>query len=258
MMRHKTTELIDPAELTVNQSTQRPLNEGFARKIANDFNPDAFGRPVVSYRNGKKYILDAQHRVAAYRMSGRTADIECDVYYGLTEAEEAELFLSLNTKKAPQLVAKFKVGVTAGQSPEVEISETLARHGLTVGNGRARGRISQVAALYRMEKRGGVAHMDDVLGVYREAFGSDAFDSVVLDGLSLFLTRYGNEIDPFRLIDRLLQERGGIHGLMQGARRMKDSHGIGKADAMAASIVRVYNKGRGGKKVADWLLNTNF
>ena len=73
---------------------QRRFRSELAEKIAKDFDERIANEPKVSQRDGRYFVFDGQHTIAAReaRNGGKPLPILCKVYMGLTEKEEALLF----------------------------------------------------------------------------------------------------------------------------------------------------------------------
>ena len=83
------------AQLKIPRTTyQRELNEDRVRRIAAEFDERIANEPKVSCRDGRYYVFDGQHTIAARKLlnGGRDLPIRCKVFYGLTESDEALLF----------------------------------------------------------------------------------------------------------------------------------------------------------------------
>ena len=81
--------------LEVPRSTyQRKLKPQRAKRIAKAFDERIANEPKVSLRNGRYYVFDGQHTIAAReeRNGGKPLPILCKVYMGMTESDEAMLF----------------------------------------------------------------------------------------------------------------------------------------------------------------------
>src|SRR5699024_7018654 len=87
--------MINSKMLEVPRGTyQRELNIHRVRKIVARFDPRLVNPPKVSYRNGRYYVFDGQHTVAALKLlnGGKDLMVRCHIYRGLSESEEALLF----------------------------------------------------------------------------------------------------------------------------------------------------------------------
>lgn len=99
---------------------QRTPNSNRIRKIMNEYDPHR-DRPIeVSYRDGKYWCFDGQHRTRVHELMGNET-ILAQVHYGLTYHDEAALFArqhenvqSINSKD------RWNAAVASGtKSPEV-------------------------------------------------------------------------------------------------------------------------------------------
>lgn len=80
--------------MKISPLAQRELNSARVDHLVAEFDPDQFGTPTVSERDGWFFVIDGQHRVeAARRALGPDQHIQCWVYSDLAEADEAELDL---------------------------------------------------------------------------------------------------------------------------------------------------------------------
>jgi len=87
---------------------QRPVRQHDVDRIVREWRSDLFDLPVVNYRDGRFFLVDGQHRVAALRQrnGGRDMMILCKVYNGLTYEQEAELVYLLDQSKRPLSAAQ--------------------------------------------------------------------------------------------------------------------------------------------------------
>lgn len=87
-----------PKVMKTDPLYQRELSQKRITKVVDDWDYDLVNTPKVSQRtDGKYYIFDGQHTVAAWSMhEGENVPILCKVYTGLTWEEEKTLFLKQN------------------------------------------------------------------------------------------------------------------------------------------------------------------
>ena len=79
--------MINSDKLEVPRSTyQRELVLEEVIDISNHFNECIANEPKVSFRDGRYFVFDGQHTVAArvHRNGGNPLPILCKVYFGLT------------------------------------------------------------------------------------------------------------------------------------------------------------------------------
>lgn len=245
-------------QLSINPVTQREFRPAWAAQILNEFDPAKAQMLHVSRRSdGTLYIIEGQHTAWAEReMYGEGHKRKAFVYDGLTEDQEAELFLSLNNKKAVDGMARFKVGVTAGRVVECDIDRIVRHQGCTIGYSDKSNAIAAVGALTQIYTKFGPRVLSSTVSVIRDSFSEGGYERPILLGISAVIARYP-DIDTVRLVHRLAAERIGWKGVIQKVNRVKDGMGVTLADAAPAAIVEIYNSGRGGKKLPSWFRETD-
>jgi hypothetical protein len=239
--------------MRVNPLAQRGLNQARVNQLAASFDIEQMGAPVASHRGDWFYLVDGQHRVAALKLwLGRWEDqqIQCWTYEGLSEAQEAELFLKQNDTLTVGAFSKFKVSVQAGRDTEADVDRIVRALGLRIARGS--GGISAVATLRRVYARGGPAVLSRALRIIRDAYGEAGLDGPVIDGISLLCQRYDGDLSEQRAIQRLSAAHGGVSGLVSRAGQLRQSTGSAPAQCVAAAAVEVINRGTGGRKLPGW------
>jgi hypothetical protein len=240
-------------QMRVNPLAQRDLNQARVSKLAAAFDPEQMGTPTVSHRGSWYYLIDGQHRIAALKLwLARWEDqqVQCWCYEGLTEAQEAEVFLKLNDTLPVRAFAKFKVSVQAGRDAEADVDRIVRALGLRVARGS--GGISAVATLRRVYARGGPAVLSRALRIIRDAYGEAGLDGPVIDGIALLCQRYDGDLSEQRAVERLSSAHGGVSGLISRAGQLRVSTGSAAAQCVAAAAVEVINRGSGGRKLPGW------
>jgi hypothetical protein len=261
-------EWIRAADIDVETLAQRPLDPRWAKHIADTFDPDKLGFPVVCViptRGGERYITpDGQHRIKAVMMAlGEDQLVQCEVIRGVTLQQAAKIFRGRNSVKAVKPVDRFLVGLTAGDEECQAIAAAVESFGLSIGRVTRDGIISSVASLqwiYRGDKSRGngknTIPLRRTLGVATQAWGkaSDARAGDVLKGIGAVVLRHGDVLDYDALEHRLRQFRGGAMGLLGAGRGVREAFGGSVANGVAARVVREYNKGRRtGNKLPEWM-----
>jgi hypothetical protein len=141
--RRFTVETLPANMLEVDPGVQRKLNEGRVARIAADFHESALGVFVVSARTDpapytgpkpvRHIVLDGQTRLHALRKFAGTdttaMPVVCQIYRGLTRAEEAEIFITHNDRAAVRKIDLFRLALVAGQDWAVELDAIVSRHG---------------------------------------------------------------------------------------------------------------------------------
>jgi hypothetical protein len=231
------------AQMRISERAQRAHNSPASRKlishIADHFDPDLFETPVVNLRDGVYYVMEGGHRyLALVEMGYEDQQVQCWVYTGLSEAEEAGMFLSLNDKKAISGMAEFKIALVAGRLVQCDIERIVLAAGLKIGNGHEA--IGCVSALTKTYHRGAKVLQQTVETLYA-AYGYAGFSSKVVEATGMFLATYEGQVD----LDRLKKTLAGLHlnvtGLLQRGEKIRLRYGHNQAVSIAAAMVEVYN-----------------
>ena len=79
--------------LTSGLPYQRPVNPKEVERLIREWDERLLDPITVSFRDGKFYVVDGQHRISAMREmnGGRGIMVNCKVYNGLTYEQEADL-----------------------------------------------------------------------------------------------------------------------------------------------------------------------
>jgi hypothetical protein len=233
--------------MRVNEEAQRTYRETHAREYADNFDLEALGYPVVSHRNDLYFIVDGQHRVKALRLIGwEDQQIECECFEGLTEEEEAELFLKRNKRRAVRAFENFMVAVKAGREAECDVNRIVLSQGLKVSEDRMDGCIQAVTALMYTYTHYGAATLAKTLRIARDAYAKDpeAFRGVVLQGLGVVCGQYDGKLDEQVAVRQLTKVPGGPLGLVGRAQIIKRQWGKAMYACVAAQIVEFINQGQ--------------
>lgn len=249
------------AKVKVNPLAQREINPSRVAKLASEFDPEQLGSPTVNHREDHFWIIDGQHRIAALKDwlgDWETQQVQCWCYEGLTEEEEAEIFLKLNDTLAVHAFAKFRVGVQAGRTDETEVDRIVRQCLLRVSQDKGDGAIGAVGTLMRVYRRGGAQSLARTLLIIRDAYGDAGLDASVIEGIGLLCNRYNGDLDDAKLVTKLAAAHGGVNGLLGKAENLRKSTGNVRAHCVAAAAVEINNAGRGGKKLPSWWKGEEF
>lgn len=238
-------------EVHTNPRAQRELRPGWAATIAADFDPDRFTPPLLSLRHGKFYVVDGQHRFEAMRLMGwEEQQVQCWVYEGISEAEEADLFLWHNNRKSISSFDSFRIGVTAERAEEVDIDRIVRAVGLKVAVG-ADGGIGATTALRKVYANG-PATLTRTLKIVHNSYGDDGLRGEVIEGIGRLCARWNGELDDGAAIAKLSTARGGLGALNTRAAVARKALGKPIAECYAAAATDIINSGKGGKKLPGW------
>jgi hypothetical protein len=220
-----------------------------------------FGLPVVNKRTDDTwyYCVDGQHRIAAVKSwlgaEWEKQSVTCRLYEGMTEKEEAKMFLILNDTLTVSSFSKFLVGVTAGDKVACAIKKITEAGGLSITREKIPGALSAVATLVRVYNRADGPTLARCLHISHDAFGDPGLVTPVIDGIARVCERYNGTIDDATAISRLSSMRGGVGALLARAELVRQQLGKPLADCVAAATIEALNArrgGRGGKLPSYW------
>lgn len=242
--------------MRVPQMAQRELKQGRVDHIVANMDLEQIGTPTVNKRGGLYYVIDGQHRIAAYKAwvgeGWENQQIQCWSYEGLDEREEAERFLKLNDTLTVQAFDKFRVGLNAERTEEVAIDAVVHNAGLSISQSQAEGSIGAVGTLRRVFRRDGAANLSRALGIIRDAYGTPGLDAPVIDGMGMLCGRYNGDLDTEKAVRLLSSAAGGVGGLMGRAYGLKHQTKAPLNQCVAAAAVDLINRGKGGRKLPSW------
>jgi hypothetical protein len=229
--------------------SQRTPNVKWARRIADEFDPDKFEPPIVTLPNGSGdyHIVEGQHRKMAVEMLwGPNEMIPCRVLNQTDPARAAEIWLGINEgRKKPRAVPAFKVAVTARREPELSINKLVNRLGFSVAEHKSAETLTAVSALISIWGRnGGELTLSRTLQMVRTLWPGDAAgpDGSILRGLALFLNEFGLHTDSKRM--KLAIGRKYTPGQFTAAANARKETTKDRLDeVMADMILREYNRG---------------
>lgn len=202
---------INSSQLIIPRETyQRELNPDRVRKIVKEFGERVANEPKVSCRNGKYYVFDGQHTIAARKILNRNRDlpITCKVYYGMTESEEAMLFATQTGASAPLSAgARIRALVYAGDPEAIAFMKVTESTGLALDYELKRGKkkLACVSTAFTQFKKLGAERYREALKILITAWGGDmeSLRGETVQGICRFVDLYYGEFDPRRLVLRL-------------------------------------------------------
>lgn len=232
------------------------LNENHVDSILTRLDLDYIGLPVLSERSdGTYYIIDGHHRIEALKRwigeGWEVQQIECQVFSGLSEAEEARTFRATNKGLKITAMDNFRTALVAGEPEETRINEIITREGLCVSRDKVAGAIGAVATLIKVYRRSDGETLGTALRIIRDAFGDSGFDALVIDGVAHLCQRYNGALDETVAVAKLSAAHGGVNGLLGRAATVHKQTGNVRAHCLAAAAVDIINQGR-GKKLPSW------
>ncbi len=202
---------ISTADLRVpHASYQRSLSVTRVRRIAQNFDERIANKPKVSYRDGKFYVFDGQHTIAARRLrnNGEDLPVACKVYYGLTEQDEALLFAQ-QFGFSDVLTAGAKMrALIYGRDPEalafLEATESVGLH-LDYTQSLGENRIGCISTAFRAFQRVGRESYTEALSILTEAWHGEphSLRGETVRAMIEFVDLYKGEFSRDRLVAKL-------------------------------------------------------
>lgn len=171
------------------------------KNIRDHFRPELLGVLAVSHREDGDYVvLDGQHRTLGIISNpelGENYEVQCEVFTGLTFAEEARMVTSLNTlRTAMRPFDLYRAGLVGGHTVYQAIDKVLTGLDLKVGRSASKNTVGCIKAMANVvERSGGPAVGGKVLGtallILIDAFGREpeTYDADMLQAVALVLAR---------------------------------------------------------------------
>lgn len=238
----------------------RPVDEAWVRRTAKKFNLEAIGVPAVSLRqNGTFIALDGQNRVALLREVGLGNHmLTCRIFEGLSLAEEAGLFVLLNSGRAPNTMSKFLAALTAGDDTTLDIVRIVELNSFKIdrnGGDNAIMGVSTITKLYTKDLRRNKGQTPTVLNLTLSTIVNawqhqpGVTHQAIIEGVGLMYLIHGPAINQAQLTERLASYPGGPEGLRLKAAGLASALGGSVANSVAALITEAYNKGMQSRRL---------
>lgn len=256
-----TYDYVDVDQIRVDPKYQREETPGWITWLAEHWKDSAVGVLTVSRRaDGLYYVIDGQHRLAAARRTGRHL-VPCEIWANLSDSEEADKFLDLNTTRNVRAIDRFRAAVEAGHPDQCEIQKIVHDAGWHISDESHDAAIRAVAALeevYGASKNPDKERHPDTLTltlhVVTKAWGfdRDATAGFLLQGLGRFLHRYNELVDVDVLIRKLAKYDGGPLALVGRSKELRALVRTTVPNCVAEMLVEVYNVGLRTTRLPAW------
>lgn len=175
-----------PSQLEVDPSYQRSIENGESQaliaEIATNWHWGRAQHLTVSRRDGKLFVVDGQHRLAAAKMRGDIQQLPCLIEEFANVAEEAQLFNDLNDRRRPvSAIDKFRAAIVAGDAECIAIGAAMERAGLALAPHSnpttwKPGQISNIGGIRNAWKSQGPAATELALTVMADAFKGEVLE----------------------------------------------------------------------------------
>ena len=252
---------INTKDLFVDDFYQRDIDPKRISRMVKNYDPCLVNVIKVSFRDSKYWIFDGQHTTIlekTVRGNGGDVFVECKVFYGLTRADETELFIAQNGDAVPPKQAqKLKGLYNSGDADVVGMVNDTAKAGViidpkftpSIGKSKiiAYSTIKRIYMRFKQENK--INNYIDMLHVINTAWNgsSDGFVREILNGMAKFFKVYAGK---FKLCDLIksLQKVSPVSIVREGKSFITGS----TTDAgYARVILQVYNKNRTTNRLED-------
>ena len=236
--------------LETDPSYQRRMNAAQVDRIVAEFNPLLVNAVKVSHRDGRFFVFDVAHTLAALRRihEGKPFMVECKVFSGMTYQEEAELFaLQTGTSRTVSFDYKLRAKRAAETPKEkafLEATEAAGLHLSDVQRSSMRYVIAAKATAQRIFDNYGADLYTDMLRLIVETWDAVewSLSKPVLNGCAVFLNVYGDEYKRDRFIRKLAYTNADELAAIARRQNVKD-----QPRQYAMAILELYNKGGRGR-----------
>ena len=236
--------------LETDPSYQRRMNAAQVDRIVAEFNPLLVNAVKVSHRDGRFFVFDGAHTLAALRRihEGKPFMVECKVFSGMTYQEEAELFaLQTGTSRTVSFDYKLRAKLVAETPKEkafLEATEAAGLHLSDVQRSSMRYVIAAKATAQRIYENYGADLYTDMLRLIVETWDAVEWSQSkpVLNDCAVFLNVYGDEYKRDRFIRKLAYTNADELAAIARRQNVKD-----QPRQYAMAILELYNKGGRGR-----------
>ena len=124
-----------PSQTSIDPLYQRQLDQRRVDQIIKEYDGDLHNEPKVSYRDGKYWVFNGQHSIAAWRgiHNGEDMPVYCKVFKGMTWLEECEAFMKQNgLSKDPTTNEKLRAAFNSKDPAVVDMVEKAKLCGFNV------------------------------------------------------------------------------------------------------------------------------
>lgn len=201
---------LSTAQIKSNTDYQRDIDTKKVAKIVSNFDEHKIGVIKVSYRDGRYYVFDGQHRLAAVKLlnAGKDTMIKCEVHYGLTYADEARLFAEqYDGATKVDVLCRYKALYESGDSKVIKLKQIVEDCGFKLDFKRMKGdnRFVCVASLNTMYNKLGEEKMRKCLGLIKKTWNgeSTSLDKEIIAGMTILYSLYGDDIQEKVFIRKL-------------------------------------------------------
>ena len=244
-----TTRLINSSQLKSKQNYQRNINTAFVQKIVSEFDPNKVDPVHVSYRDGKYYIIDGQHTVAALEIANgnKPVDVICIVHKGMTYTDEASYYVEQYEKKHrhtynEMTMARYEAGEKLPCELALKVKNVGGRlpYDKSAKTGMKIGAVKKVTTLYQKDSDHTILAIKCLVEAYKGRENTIPAD--IIAGTMEFLRLYDNRVLTSRLVEALSKYTPQI--LSNTAKNLKMTYPINWTETLRDKYNEISKKGK--------------
>ena len=228
----------------------RGINRPHVNRIKRNFHEDMVQPAIVSYRDGKYWIVDHQHQTQAiYEMNGNDPNtlIYCDVRTGLTYEQEADLYYRLNTgSKKLSFADELKGLIESKDSAALQFRDTIEACGYSIFD-RSNSSLRALSTAWKIfKKKDGKNELEKILNLTFACWPSNnnGVHTNIILGVRFFLNAHGDEFDRERFIKKLSAiDPRSLVTKSDAYYKQMDSRAFTKPYCMYTLLITAYNTG---------------
>lgn len=235
----------------------RGIDRAHVNEIKRDFHDDMVQPVIVSFRDGKYWVVDHQHlSTAIYEMNGNNPNtlIDCEVKSGLTYEEEADWYYRLNTGSKPLgFAAKLKGRIESKDATALDFQSVIESCGYIVGGNSNKSFTSIQTAWKLFCKEDGKDMLARILTLTHACWPENkaGVHTDIINGFKVFLENHGDEYQSEHFIKALsANDPKDIVKKSTTFYKQMDSKSFTKPYCTYTQIVNCYNYGLRNKLVA--------
>lgn len=249
----KEIKAICSKDIAVDTTYQRRIKKNELNNIVKHFNPNIVHYPRVSFRDGRYYVFDGQHTIAALeaRNGNKHVTVECEVFYGMTQLDEAELFkLQTGYSSKPTMTDKLRGDNNLGDPLVRQMVNAIEAAGLEIKFDGVQGqnRIVCSASIWKSFNSLELPQFVDMLTTVKSAWGGipDSLCNQIIGGMTKFYKAYYGNFESKSLAKKLSK--------VEPIPIVREAKGMGGGNTTVARIIlRIYNNGRTSGRLPDKL-----
>lgn len=249
---HYTYKQINSSSIFSDPAYQRAVDFTRVKNIVSNFNQSLVNPIKVSSRDNKYYVFDGQHTLAALKMRNGNKDlaVECKVYTGLTQQNEARLFSEQNgISRAVRSNARMKALYTAGDKEITEMHDLIVSQGLKLdfSESKGKGKIIACATIYKIYRKTTCSEFRDILQIIQESWNGEpeSFNKEILTGMFVFYTMFKDKIDKKKAVSQF--QKISPQAIIREGKLFKD----GGDKRFARQLAIAYNKRNRGIRLPE-------